>query len=543
MGHFAFLEPTPNDFPNHLAAAQAESFRLPSSRWVLCALLLACLLPRAWMALRIPSVCPDGVLYVRLAQAIDQGNFRAVFQDDMKLNVYPFLLAAMHRLGFDWQTGGAIWGVLISSLVVLPLWGWVHRQFDDRVALAACVLYAVHPKAIEWSPELMRDPTFWFLFTLSLYVLWRAVTELRYVWFLAAGASMTLAAMTRVEGLFLAVPLGLWTFWRCLALPNGRSRRLFVAIACVVVFPLLLALVDFVWTSGRSGETMIRITPLARAQAWVASLWDGQSDEIAGRLTLGRMIRVFVPTMTRGLSPIFALLMFGGIWGWRRVWSRRDHQTLFYVALLVLGGIWIQLWIDRTICPRYAMPIVLMASPWAALGLLALLERTARFVRRFDARRTAAIAAVTTLLAAILVANLAIGLTCNQSYFKTRRAEVAAGCWIDQNLAKPLNIVGPIGVASVIGFYADCEDSFATYRRDASESTIVALIRTHKADVVVLRPSKQQTPQQCLALARRMRRQGWSSIGPDVLPDAQDEFYLLVRTHLLKIARQPRPHR
>ncbi|MEN6405619.1 MAG: glycosyltransferase family 39 protein [Thermoguttaceae bacterium] len=542
MGHFAFWEPTPDNYPNHLAATEAERLRWPSSRWVLVGLLLACLVPRAWMAMRIPSVCPDGVLYVRLAQAIDHGDFQAVFRDDMRLNVYPFILAAMHRLGFDWQTGGALWGVLISSLVALPLWGWIRRQFDHRVALAACLLYAVHPKAVEWSPELMRDPTFWFFFTLSLYVLWRAATELRNVWFLAAGAAITLATMTRVEGLFLLVPFVLWTFWRCLALPTGRGRLLGGALACVVIFPLLLAVADIAWTSSHAGSTMIRVAPLSRAQEWLESLWDGQSDEIAGHLTLGRMIWVFIPTMTRGLSPIFALLMFGGIWGWRRVWIRRDHQTLFYVALLVLGGIWIQLWIDRMICPRYAMPIVLMASPWAALGLLALLERTARFVRRFDARRIPQVVAVTTLLAAIVAANLTIGLTSNRSYFKTRRAEVEVGRWLDQNLPKPLHIVGPVGVASVIGFYADCEDSFTTYRRDAAESTIVALIRSEKADVVILRPSKQQTPRQCLALANRMKRQGWSPLGPDVLPEAQDEFYLLVRPNLLKNARQPTPH-
>ena len=61
----------------------------------------------------------------------------------------------------------------ISSLVVLPLWGWVRRQFDDRVALVACLLYITHPKFIVESPEVMCDPTFWFFFTLAMYCMWR----------------------------------------------------------------------------------------------------------------------------------------------------------------------------------------------------------------------------------------------------------------------------------------------------------------------------------------------------------------------------------
>ncbi len=64
--------------------------------------------------------------------------------------------------------------------------------------------------------------------------------------------------------------------------------------------------------------------------------------------------------------------MFGGIWGWRRVWARRDHQALFCTAVVIMCGIWVQLWYDKTICPRYALPIVLMASPFAALGFLVL---------------------------------------------------------------------------------------------------------------------------------------------------------------------------
>ena len=65
----------------------------------------------------------------------------------------------------------------MSSLTVLPLCGWVRRQFNDQTALLAGVLYAAHPVFIQWSPELIRDPTFWLLFMLTLYLLWRAVTE------------------------------------------------------------------------------------------------------------------------------------------------------------------------------------------------------------------------------------------------------------------------------------------------------------------------------------------------------------------------------
>jgi hypothetical protein len=391
MGHFTSFEPAPADYPNHLASPLPERDRLPSVGWLLVLLVLLCLVPRAAMVLRIPGICPDGVLYVNIARNLEAGHLRAAFQN-MALNIYPVILMLLHRLGLDWELAATLWGVAISSLVVLPLWGWVRRVFDDRVALVACLLYAVHPKFIEWSPEAMRDQTFWLLFMLAIYWLWRAVTEVRYAWFIAAGGAITLASLTRVEGLFLLVPLTLWTLWRWLALASGRRKLLVGAVLCVVIFPLALVLVNVLWLGGHSGWTTIRFDVLARAQSWLRSVVGhaaeiSTDDSLDRPMTVGRMIWVFIPTMARGLGPVFALLMFGGLWGWRRLWARRDQQALFCTSVVIMCGIWVQLWFDKTICPRYALPIVLMASPFAALGFLGLAGRLVRAATWLDFRR------------------------------------------------------------------------------------------------------------------------------------------------------------
>ena len=57
--------------------------------WLL-GLLLLCLLPRLLMLPRVASICPDGVLYIRLATALEQGHFHEGFQR-MDLNLYPVL--------------------------------------------------------------------------------------------------------------------------------------------------------------------------------------------------------------------------------------------------------------------------------------------------------------------------------------------------------------------------------------------------------------------------------------------------------------------
>ncbi len=275
MGLFVTFQTPPGEYANHLAVPQAERLQLPPAHWLLLILVLLCLVPRAMMAMRIPSVCPDGVLYIHVAQAIEAGDWSSASRD-MGLNIYPLILTALHRMGLDWELAAGLWGVTVSSLVVLPLWGWVRRQFDDRVALIACLLYAVNPKFIEWSPEVMRDPTFWLLFMLAIYWLWRAVTEVHYGYFVAAGMAIILASLTRFEGLFLLIPLTLWAFWRFTALSgrqratcgagvspaqatgaappqNYRKKLLLGVVFCVVVFPALLLAINVGWACGHSG--------------------------------------------------------------------------------------------------------------------------------------------------------------------------------------------------------------------------------------------------------------------------------------------------
>jgi len=65
----------------------------------------------------------------------------------------------------------------------------------------------------------------------------------------------------------------------------------------------------------------------------------------------------------------------------------------------------------------------------------------------------------------------------------------------------------------------------------------------HEADVVILRPSRQLTPQRCLALAKHLRRMGLMPVEDGVLPSADGEFQLMVRAGWLEVARQSTPGR
>src|SRR5437868_1579295 len=64
--------PYVNSPPTRLHSRPAEV--VAASRWFAPAALLAlCLLPRAIMAWKVPGLCPDAILYIRLGKAFEAG--------------------------------------------------------------------------------------------------------------------------------------------------------------------------------------------------------------------------------------------------------------------------------------------------------------------------------------------------------------------------------------------------------------------------------------------------------------------------------------
>lgn len=540
------LHPLPADYPDYLASPKPERVAVRGRGWLLLGLMLFCLVLRLPMAARLPAINPDAVLYIESAQDFEAGNYREAFEG-FRLNVYPIVLVGLHRLGLDWETGGMAWGIAISCLVVLPLYGWARRQFDERVALVACVLYAVQPKLILWSPEIMRDSTFWFLFALSLYCLWRAVVEVRPILYAAAGMAITLATLTRFEGVFLLIPFVLWTFWRYRALGECRGRLAMGALLCVFAFPALLLLANLIWLYGRADWVLPRLEPLVRVQAFLQSL-AGESPPTAvdpclpppgSKISLARMVRVFFPVMTRGLSPIFALLMFGGMWHWRRLWMRRDNQALFYTCMVIVAAIWIHLWYDRVICPRYALSIVLMATIFASLGLLALTERLLWLAGWFHPGPKARWLVAMTPLLVTAVVGFSSAMTSEQTYFANRRMARDLGQWVRQEIGPDPVIVGPTLVTPIASHYVD-GGKYCTFRTDTGdEQTILSLVEQHHPDLLLLRPTKSMSAEQCQALADRLQQQGFAPADFSFPPETGRHFRLLRRADSASLARQP----
>jgi hypothetical protein len=522
--------PLPEDFPNALRAAEPWRPRLSARRTWLGGLLLLCLIPRLLMIPRLSSICPDGVLYIRLALALEEGHFQEGFQE-MNLNLHPLALMVLHRLGLDWADAGFLWGTATSTLVVLPLFGWIRRQFDDPTAVLACVLYAVHPVFIQWSPEIIRDPAFWFFFTLTLYLSWRAVTEVRWRWFFAAGFSLTLALLTRFEGFLLLIPLVLWAFWRRRALvpPAARRRLLGGTLITLLAFPLLILGVNLIWMQRHENWIFSRLAPLAMVRYWwqgmIAPLTPlpGASPELQTGVPLFKMIRIFVPNMVKGLSPLFALLLLGGIIRWRRVWFRRDHQPLFIAAMVMFLATWIHAWCAQESCVRYFLPVVLMGAPFAALSLRALILWFPRCLGRFVWHPLAYRLAGMLPVLAIGLIGWAAAFT---GPYARRAAEVELAHWIRHQFGPHAILFGSEGVTPVVGYYAELP--WTVLKREMDDDTVLEHVRRLKPDVILVMHTRRKDPQATPQLIKRIEALGFHALDSSRLPEGTEQSLTVV---------------
>ena len=376
-----------------------------------------CLLPRCLMAMKVQGICPDAVFYIRLGKLLEAGQFD-LFLADFRFNIYPIILSALHLCGLSWETAGVVWGVAISSCTVLPLYGWIRRAFDLRTAFGAGFLYAVHPGLIRCSIEVIRDSTFWFLLAATVYLLWRAVTELHWRWHIAAGTTIALACLTRVEGLTLFLLLAVWTLWRWWqgagTAEKGRSGerekgRMYVSLSpllpfspssfslslrlligasiCAGIYPLTLAAINGHWHRG-SITSLVRSQPADLARDWVQAAITGKREtkdiglpDIAPPPSAGKMAERYATGLFKGFSAIYLLVLGYGVATARSFLRRPEYLALASVAGPILLAVWIHLYWSHDAAPRYFFPLVILAAPLASAGLWGIASTVADFLR------------------------------------------------------------------------------------------------------------------------------------------------------------------
>lgn len=391
-------ESLPESYPRGLRDSSKVAPLERRHKWLILCLVIACAIPRLLMSIKMDIPCKDGVYYLSISAALECGDFETAFARD-HLNVYPAILMGLHQLGIEWQTAAELWGLLVSSLVVLPLFGWLRRRFDVRIATLACILYAFHGNLIEWSIEPIRDATFLLIVTSTLYFAWRAATENRVAMYPLTGCGLTLAVFTRFEGWFLLIPIVAWAGYRALHYRGERRNTALGLFGCAAAIPLTIVLVNLCFLRGWDRWETPRIEHLQSVQTWFAKTFSKtpaetyktpaetpviavSAPEVKSEAKRGdSKAWIFVYKLEKGFEAIFGILALVGIYRHWRVFTAPDQLALSCISVLTLAGIWVVLCYAGTVNSRYVSPLVIFATPYASFGLLWITER---LVRRID---------------------------------------------------------------------------------------------------------------------------------------------------------------
>jgi hypothetical protein len=543
------------DFPNGLSGARPAV--LPRRWGMLAVLLVACLVPRAWESWKWDVLSSDTLFYLRATEALERGDYAQAFAE-LNLNIYPLILLLLRRLDIDWTVTGQWWSVLMASAAVLPLFGWMRRQFDDQVALVGCLLYAAQPTLVAFTPLIIRDPTFWFLMNLSIYLMWRAISEIRCWLFAAAGGALTLAVHTRFEGWLLLVPLALWSAGRLRAAAGARWRLTLATLLCAAMIPLSVTLVNVTWLRDCPQWKLIRDMHGEIAWSWLHSFAAPQvaqappGDEFDGgdalqtrqpatrggavaaagdpdvRLSGATLARKLGLRIVKTYSYAFGLLTLLGLWGWRRVYVRLEHQALLLMCVLLTAEIWIR-YAEGGIDIRYVLPIVLLSFPWMALGLLWSAEWAVWLTQRWMAwgpRRYAML--VTCLLATAAL----VGLPSMKLALAPRvRQQAVLGRWVLERLGPDQKIASGFREVPLLAYYARGE-AVGVFLPPASALDEPPLVGACRPDVILLwtEPSNYE---RCAVWAETLDRASglaYRRVPRGCLPANCDQVIVLVRS-------------
>ena len=480
------IEPPPDNFSASLSAGSENVSCVPPAKRLITALIILCAIPRLLMMWRIDAVCNDAYYYISIADLLERGQFEGAFEY-LNLNVYPVVLLLFHKLGIDWVTGGQLWGVFISSLVVAPLFGWVRHAFNDKVAIVACFLYAIQPQLIEISAEPIREPMFWFFFNLCLYFNWRSVTSMRWWMFVASGITFGLASYTRSEGWLLLLPILLWPILCRVESWFVRVRLMAGTCLSLAMIPALLVVVNVTllrdhdrWEWGRygnfsaswnwltteadsaDGPTPTRgpginfahvggTTPPLASTSFARAIPAQQTTQMLASFEPATEwpISIYLDDLLNSLELPACVLLLTGLFGWRHLLRKREYIVFVLMAACVFFGVWAKLHFSGGINGRYFFTGWFVLLPFAALGLLALAHRVSQLqLRGFLAERGRTV--VGTLVVVMTLVSCGDAIT---SSHKSRQRQASLGRWLNAEYG-PFETVLVDNAATRIGYYA-----------------------------------------------------------------------------------------
>ena len=201
-------------------------------------LVIITLIPRIIVFLQPQIITIDGTLYIKMAKLFAEGKYAGT--RGSYFNLYPLMIFLVQKFIGDWELSGRLISLILGTLTVIPIFLLGRSLYNERMGWFSALFYVTLPDFLKFDTQVLRDPTYWFFMTFSLYLVWEGLKKNRLLVTALASMSAGLGAITRVDGLVLWGVLAIYVaFCRTPGVPIKR-KALNVAIL-VIIFPILFS--------------------------------------------------------------------------------------------------------------------------------------------------------------------------------------------------------------------------------------------------------------------------------------------------------------
>ena len=221
----------------------------------------------------IQRISKDGVLYVRMAEHVQNGERRTAFIENRRMPpLYILMITSMGQLGISLESAAMLISIIAGSLLIIPLFLVVRLFFGTKIATFSGLLIAVHPSLVKISSTIMRDSLFLSLFVFAFCSLVFAIDKNRLIFWGIGGCFTAWATATRAEGFELMIAVVLWIIID-LIMKKRRDGKLKI---------------DSVWRQSLAGPIIfilffvITSLPILNAVKGTASSWNPIDKRIVG---------------------------------------------------------------------------------------------------------------------------------------------------------------------------------------------------------------------------------------------------------------------
>ncbi len=340
-------------------------------------------------------IAHDGILYIKMAKIVASGDLGKM-SDYSFFNLYPVLIALAQPIFGDWELSGRMASAILGALTIIPLFLMVRKMIDQKVALLVSFLYMIGPHFVEYSSDVLREPSLWFFSITALWLAWEGMGGRKWYLLSLSGLFTGLAIFTRIEGIAIFILILSWVFLFLRKKEVGLKRVLFLLLVFVFSFPILISPSLWVlksrlgrWEFGQVGGYFRNLPNLLYGTEKVLEaspeVWDKTTIPFRGFVEMSKKHRYIlfsweiIYKFIKSLSMIFFFLLLFGVLRRRSIPYSRNELALLWFGIFFLFSFF-YMTKHYYFSTRHGLLMGFPALIWCGMGFYEVKNRIERWI-------------------------------------------------------------------------------------------------------------------------------------------------------------------